>query len=404
MNRTLGATLLIAGTAIGAGMLALPITTGIAGFYHALPLIIGCFLYMLASLFLLLEASLYSHSTQNNIMNMAQDHLGPLASYLAWICFLLLLYAVSSAYLSGGGTLIMSLFKTLSPSTHSALPYTLGFGGIIGLIAFLGTRWIDSLNRFFMGGLILSYLFLIYIISPHVNIAHWSGGQSGYLFATIPVVILSFTSHIILPSLRHYLGNNIHALKKACWYGSLIPLLCYLVWEGLVIGLLPQTGSNGLIAVAQSANPLHHLTQALSKQGVFSLTLGNQAFSLFALITSYLGVMLSLIDFLADGFKISSTRLPQRALLTSLCIFPALLMNTFYPSYTLLLSYAGVFVAILYGILPASIVWKARYCTQLPTPRYQFPGGKGCLILMIGLALTVILLQIASTQHWLPQL
>ena len=59
MSRSvLGGAMLVAGTAIGAGMLALPLDVGLNGFGLSTLIMIGVFVFMLATLFLLLEASL----------------------------------------------------------------------------------------------------------------------------------------------------------------------------------------------------------------------------------------------------------------------------------------------------------------------------------------------------------
>ena len=66
------------------------------------------------------------------------------------------------------------------------------------------------------------------------------------------------------------------------------------------------------------------------------------------------------------------------------------------------LSYAGIFVAILYCILPVIIVWQARY-KQQQTAEYKFPTGKIGLIIIGLLGFMIIVLQILATQGYLPQ-
>ena len=106
-GKVLGGILLIAGTAIGAGMLAMPISTGVVGFANAMFIICLTFVYMLVCLFLLLEAKL--HCQGSNIISMARETLGAKGSTIAWISFLLLLYSASAAYISGGGSLLISV-------------------------------------------------------------------------------------------------------------------------------------------------------------------------------------------------------------------------------------------------------------------------------------------------------
>ena len=83
MNKTLGGILLIVGTQIGAGMLALPVTTGSSGFIGSSIIFILCFCYTLLTLFILLEVSCYSTNYSENIISMAKNHLGRVAEIVA---------------------------------------------------------------------------------------------------------------------------------------------------------------------------------------------------------------------------------------------------------------------------------------------------------------------------------
>jgi tyrosine-specific transport protein len=67
----------------------------------------------------------------------------------------------------------------------------------------------------------------------------------------------------------------------------------------------------------------------------------------------------------------------------------------------LALSSAGVFVAVLYGILPPLMIWKARYRENLDCG-FRVMGGKSLLILCVMGAVLVILFQVLSTLNLLP--
>ena len=53
---------LVAGTCIGGGMLALPVATGVAGFFPSILTMLFCWAAMTASALLLLEASLWDEA------------------------------------------------------------------------------------------------------------------------------------------------------------------------------------------------------------------------------------------------------------------------------------------------------------------------------------------------------
>ncbi len=86
-NKTFGSALLVGGTAIGAGMLALPLTTGVGGFFYSTILFFIAFLFMLTSLFYLLEATLMTERASANLITICKERLGPAGEFTAWLSF-----------------------------------------------------------------------------------------------------------------------------------------------------------------------------------------------------------------------------------------------------------------------------------------------------------------------------
>ncbi len=401
-SKTVGGILLIAGTCIGAGMLALPITTGSAGLFPSLALFLIVFLYMLVTVFILLEANLYETSLEANIISMAKSHLGGIGQIVAWLSFLLLLYAAASAYISGGSSLVTEFLDSLFGIELNPTMGTLIFVVMFGLLVFFGTAMIDSVNRILMIGIVVTFFGLVFFTMPHVKIANVTSYHPLFLLASVPVVVLSFTSHIILPSLRTYVRGDIKKLKKILMIGSMIPLLFYVLWEILIVGVLPTAGKFGLSVLRHSQHPVASLAAALDHNlGLTFAAVAVGAFSFFALVTSFLGVVLSLTDFLRDGFQIRAN-ISGRVRVLLLTLIPPLLFAIYYPTgFVLALSYAGVFVAILYGILPPLMVWKARYKEGV-VGEFRVPGGKFLLVAVMAFSVIVIMLQVAATLKLIP--
>lgn len=399
--KTIGATLLVTGTTIGAGMLALPVTTGSAGFFPAACLFLLSFVFMLMSLFLLLEVNLWSHKISANLITLAKEHLGAIGQLVAWVSFLLLLYSVAAAYISAGGALVGSVLNAAFLEKVSPEYGMWIFVIIFGCFTVFGTRGVDSVNRLFVFGLFFAFLFMIIFTMPQVEWQHFEEGNPSALWAAIPVTILSFTSHIILPSLRTYLAGDLKKLKKSLIWGSVIPLVCYLVWVFLIMGVLPPQGEFSLAKIGMRAHPVAGITDALNtlvQVPYLGIIVG--FFSFFALVTSFFGVALSLFDFLADGLKIKK-HFWTRIFLLLLMFGPPLAFSLYYPKgFVVALGYAGVFVAILYGILPAIMVLKGRYIEKLEF-QYRVPGGIAIPVIVFLGAVLVISLQIAVTRGWI---
>jgi tyrosine-specific transport protein len=404
-NKTLGSLFLITGTCIGAGMLALPISTAPAGFYTAGALIVGMWLMMLITAFLVLEANLW-FKDNTSFISMAALTLGKKGKHLTWLGFILLLYALMAAYITGGGALIQDLIAQHTAfhlnTISSALPWVV----VLGAVIYLGTVATDILNKIFTLGLIICYLLLVVFLLPH---GHWRAQayphHSAYTFAALPILITAYGYHIIIPSISQHLGYQVKKIHRSILLGSLIALFLYLLWQFLIFATLPTHGPMGIHAIFQSGQPAATLTQALA-QSTPQHGVGTSCalFAFFALASSFIGVALGLFHLLCDGIRIKNQAI-NRTLSTALTFLPPLAFALMYPKgFILALSWAGVLVALLHGLLPALMVWSGRYRQHRDSSLYQVPGGKPCLLIIAMLSLLIIAACFAVHLHWLPKL
>lgn len=398
-----GSILMVAGTAIGAGMLALPIVTSEIGFYYAVLVFVACYAFMLINSYLLIEVSCYSQTRDANIITIAGERLGVIGQAVAWVCFLLLLYAVAAAYISAGGALLghflQDFFGQGLSLSWGKLLFIIGFA----LIILFGMGSIDVINRIFLVGLLGAFVYLFFNMVPHVEPSYFVWGDIPYIWGVIPVVILSFTSNIIIPTLKNYLDHDVKKLSRALILGGLIPLVFYILWQFIIVGVLPMYGAHGLIAIEHSVYPVNALTYTLeSYLGLAQASVAVSIFSFCALTTSLLAVLISLVDFLADGIQIKRISKRGKNIYLLLAVIPPLLFALFFPKgFLVALGYGGAFVAILYGILPALMVWKARYHENLMGEMRVF-GGKPLLCLILLASCGVIIFQLGATLGFLP--
>lgn len=384
----LGGILLIAGCCIGAGMLGLPVLSAQAGFQPSLIIFFICWFFMVSTGLLLLEVNLW-YGEGISLITMAERTLGKGGKIVSWLVFLFLFYSLMVAYIAASGSLITDFMREtvglyLYPSIGSLL-----FCFLFGVLLYLGTGAVDWFNRLLMLGLILSYVCLVFVGASHVQPQllqhhHWKAAT-----AVIPAVIVSFGFHNLVPSLTTYFDCRVKPLKLSIILGSLIPLFIYLLWEWIILGIVPLQEFQ--LALDQGEIATEALKNAVGASWVVDVA---QAFAFFAIITSFLGVALSFVDFLADGLKINKT--PQgKVMLALLVLIPPFICTLVYPTIFLIaLNTAGGFGAvILFGILPALMVWKGRYTQKLGLPQLV-PGGKPFLIAVMGFATWVIILQL----------
>lgn len=378
ISRFIGGVLLVAGTAIGAGMLALPVLTAMGGFYPSLALFIAVWAGTLFTALLVLEANLW-FKKEVNFITMARHTLGKSGEIVAWIFFLALLYSLTAAYLAGSGAILENLGLHL-PDYLEPLPLLI----IFGVFVYLGTHTVDIVNRILMIGLSIAYIGLMTTVMPYIDSSLFNTFAPMELWAAIPVVVTSFGFHIIVPVLTDYLKRDVKSVRWAIIIGSLIPLVIYVLWEAATLGVVP------ISYMHQDELVTHSLSRLLQHPWIHIFA---ESFSFFAILTSFLGVSLSLSRFLADGLKIKKTMI-GKLLLIVLTFIPPLVFVYIYPrGFILALQYAGAIVAILSGILPALMVWRGRKI-HTEDVQYKVKGGTISLVLAIVFSLLVIVIEL----------
>src|SRR5271170_7839028 len=109
LGHIFGGTLLISGTMIGVGMLALPVATGDGGFIPAALIYLLCWLFMLCTGLLLLEVCTWMPK-DSNLITMANRLLGPIGKNICWVVYLFLFVTVMIAHVVGGGSVVNEIF------------------------------------------------------------------------------------------------------------------------------------------------------------------------------------------------------------------------------------------------------------------------------------------------------
>jgi tyrosine-specific transport protein len=389
----LGGILLIAGSCIGAGMLALPVLTGPGGFGPSLVMLILAWLFMTATGFLLLEANLaIGHNL--SLISIADKTLGRWGKIVCWVLFLFLFYSLSIAYIAASGTILHSvledLFQVQVPPITGSILFTLFFG----IIIFIGTKQVDYLNRLLMLGLIFAYCVLVILGSRHIHMEYLSLARWSYAFAALPVLVISFGFHNMIPSLAMYLRGDLKRLRLTVLIGSIIPLLIYFVWEFVMLGMIPVLGREGLLhALDQGEVATTTLRMIVGKSWINSVA---QSFALFAITTSFLAQSLSLVDFLADGLKIQKIGMGRLGLVLLTLIPPFAFASANPGIFIQALNMAGGFSAvILFGAMPVLMVWKIRYKRNQKNAKL-IPFGRFALIIVFAVASSIFVLELAQ--------
>jgi tyrosine-specific transport protein len=382
MHHLVGGTLLVAGTSIGVGMLALPVATAAGGFLPATLVYLVCWLFMVTIGLLIVEASLWC-PTDSNLITISKKLLGPIGSISCWILYLFLLYCLMVAHTAIGGEATMQIFPSL-PSWAAATIYVVFFGSIV----YLGTLWVGRLNALLMIGLILAFILFLTNTFTKINfslltVTNWKVS----LFA-IPTVFTAFGFQTLIPTLITYMQRDIPKVRIAIWLGTALPLVLYLIWELLILGIVPLSLLED--AATQGQNAVVPLQTAV--QSGFISTIG-QIFAFFAMTTSFIGLAIAFFDFLADGLKWEKKGFKKAILAIFVFLIPLLIVFIDPSIFLHALNLAGgVGVGLLLGVLPVLFIWSGRYRLNYPLTHQFVKGGRFTLTLLFLFSLFTIIL------------
>ncbi|MCB2186256.1 MAG: tryptophan/tyrosine permease [Deltaproteobacteria bacterium] len=381
--------LLIAGCAVGAGILALPVQTGLAGLAPAGVGMVVVWAVLLASAWVLARLQLAGGDLDADLPTLYHRHLGPWGKWLAVVGYLIIYYGILVAYLAGAASVLAHLLDL--PQEQPWL--LLGFFVAVTGLALFSLELVRRGNALLMALLLASFVFLIWQAGRHIEPQRLLRADWPLLPSSIPLIVTTLAYHNLIPVVCRALDGQAHLVKRALLLGSSLPLLVCLVWMMVVVGSLPLTGEPFSLYQACQANEPATVPLACSLNTATVATAG-LIFSLCAIITSYLPVSVALMAFLGDLLE---PVLPQssRALRALLVFGPPLAVVYLYPNLflTALDVVGGLGVGILYLLLPALMLLRN------PGPLGRFAGWAGWGLLV--LALGFLALELQQELGWL---
>lgn len=360
MGKQFGAIYLILGTCIAAGMLGLPVVTAQYHFGLTSIMILSAWLLMTTGAWCLLQVN-FDMPPGANLISMSQITLGQTVKWITWFVYLMLLYSLICAYTAAASDLLASLLTHLSIHSPRFLATLLAVF-ILGSIVTHGIQLVDLINRFLMSTKLIICLLLIAAVTPFAHTSHLMEGAVAWNNGAWLVIICAFGYAIILPSIRDYIGNNKKQLTRIVIIGSMVPMVLYFIWVAVIQGALPRFGTDGLIAMNNSANTnsllMHQIANLTHHPILTSLSI---VFISICSITGFLGVSLCLTDFLADGLK-RKKQGKNRILLAIITFTPPTGIVIFDPAiFTRALAYAGGCCLYILVALPIAMFLGLQY-------------------------------------------
>ncbi len=369
-DKTLRAIAVLVGTTIGAGIYALPYAVSKVGFAAGILYIIIIGLLVLL-LNLIYGEVILATPGNHQLTGYGKIYFGKRGKLLATGALFIGLYGAMFAYLIKVGEFI----SLVSNQPHQLL-FSLIFYFFAATIIFFGLKTVSK-AEVILESLVLLFIFFLALVGlPHLQIFNFQlsplrsaegglrwGQTLNTLFFPYGVILFAFTGFSAIPEMKEILQSQPEKLKKSIFIGTFIPILIYLLFTAVIVGICGAKTTEDAI-------------------GSLFIFMPNW----IARLGAFLGMLTMSSSFLALGFVLTEVwhrdfRFPKKeafllALLPSLILFLSGLGN-----FIQVLEYTGAITGGLSGILIILCFLKARKESQ-NKPAYQLKLPKIALLIL----------------------
>lgn len=357
-KRLLLSSFMVAGAAIGSGVLALPILAAGPGIVNTFIFISITFIvaFLMAGVSIDVYASYDNHNV--NAATLAVDYFGKKGYWLTAILNVLSMGSLAAAYVNAGGDLLV---KTVLPIFNIHIPSQIGM--IIFFLVFMpafviGLGFISRLNgviftikfTLLIGGIILG----LHLVNPQIFELIPSGIK--YLGAGASTMFCIWMMHMVLPLVLKINHWNPAKAKKAVLVGMIIPALAYVGWMMLIFSLVSRTK---FVDLATIGDIMHF---ALTKPGVpsiISTMVGG--FAAITVLTAFLSIGFALVAFVIDALKWKETAATRFGATLMAFLIPVIIALLFPKAFVVIYQQSNMF-QIGAALIPvaASIIYKKK--------------------------------------------
>lgn len=363
MNKQITSIFLVAGTCIGAGMFALPLTFAKIGIIPSIIIIILTWLFTYYCSLIYVELNLHCNkkniNNDNNINSLPLIIAGKRASLFENVNLKLLSFSVLSAYIYG----CSSIFQKLIGYDNLFIIQT--FLTIFTFFLFLfNTDIISKINNIAFIFLVSLFFIVVIRMLTFINFPNIPIYEAVNFYKILPLFSLTFLSfgyQLIFYAIRQYCDNDATMIKKAYFYGSIIPMFVYILWTFVSLSIIYNNNIIFYNSIVNSNVEVGDFIQELSKCLHFSeLQIVIYIISIFTIFTSIVGVGLGIKNSFTNVFK--SKGIKNNNILSSLItIVPPYMVSVFIPNaFIKILNYAGIILVIIAILLPIYLYFKAK--------------------------------------------
>ena len=393
-GRNIGAVMLIAGTAIGSGMLALPIALAKLGILQTIifMLLVAIFTYYSALINLELNLQIKSNKALS-LGSLSKHFSGSFAEMIGSLSVKILSFALLSVFIYGGASVFGRLISNLISYEFAFENIALIYSIISILILTIPIKMVDYFNRILFILLLLAIGVIVFTLSSRLssnnipeinmilNLNHWS--------AVLPIIFTSFGFQGSIPAIMDYNGKNPKSLKRIFFIGSFLPVIIYLFWTITILLTMYQYNNDFYFEMLENEVEVSDLIEELvSISSWKAARLICWCISILAILTSVIGVGIGLILSFKNQFgDLSKKQYINQLIYSIIAIIPSYFIAIKVPNaFIIVLGFAGMILSIIAILLPLFLLEKVRNNRKLHYTELK-SGFISFILLIFGLSI-----------------
>ncbi len=384
-NKNLVAASTLVGTIVGAGVLGIPYVVSQVGIIYGFVVIL-----LLGLAFLMLNLFggeiILRTKGQHQLTGYAEKYLGKNGKRFMMLALMISIYGALTAYLMGVGNTLDSMIPFGSAIFYSivffAITFFIIYKGVkatgkaelvlifllLLVVALIGVLSFDSISitnfassnppKFFS---IVKDFFSGQLTHSFSQIYHSFFQNIAIFFLPYGVILFAYMGMPAIPEMQEQLGKNKKQLKKAIIIGSVAPIILYLVFTFIIVGVV---GADGFATLEPNQRIA---TIALSLYTSPILGFFANILAILAMFTSFLTLGIALTQAYQYDYKLSKN---FAFALTFIIPLGIVLLNL--TSFITVLGVTGALAGGLESTLLILIYWKAKTLGDRK-PEYTMP-------------------------------
>jgi len=270
------------GTIIGAGILSLPYLVAKVGLIVGLTNILFVGLLTLMLHLFVGEIALRTKE-KHQLTGYAGIYLGKIGKEIMTITMMFSLYGALTAYVIGEGDILHAIFKTLTPFHWSLIYFA-----IVSIIVYRGIKSTSKVELSIILLMIVAIITIAFLSHGKIDDRFVSYYDWSSFYIPYGAALFAMMGVFGVPELVEVMKNDKEKIKKAIFIGTIIPVIIYLVFVTVVVGII---GTNFL--------------DFKPHQRIATVALGMFVQPEFALLANLFGVLAMTTSFLALGIALT---------------------------------------------------------------------------------------------------